>query len=97
MLLPTTKKQLKRRQQCNCLSCLQRPLQVQLEAVWPDLAGRARAEEEYRLSVALLPLRLRVRQSMVVFLQDFFTPAAPPRGVGQASAGVCVVFCMQHV
>ena len=52
-------------------------MQVELEAVRPDGAGKAE-EEEYRLSVALLPLRLRVDQNMVTFLQAFFT--SPDRG-----------------
>lgn len=46
-------------------------LQVELEAVRPD--GAEQAEEEYRLSVALLPLRLRIDQNIVAFLQDFFS------------------------
>ena len=53
-------------------------VQVELEAVRPD--GGSQAEEEYRLSVALLPLRLRIDQNMVAFLQAFFT--APESGTG---------------
>ncbi|KAA6418149.1 MAG: Autophagy-related 2 [Trebouxia sp. A1-2] len=47
-------------------------LQVELEAVKPDGPGSTK-EQEFRLSVALLPLRLRIDQNMVTFLQGFFT------------------------
>lgn len=53
-------------------------MQVELEAVRPDGAGQA--EEEYRLSVALLPLRLRIDQNIVMFLQDFFAASEADRG-----------------
>ena len=53
-------------------------LQVELEAVRPDGAGKA--EEEYRLSVALLPLRLRIDQNMVGFLQAFFAASEASQG-----------------
>ena len=53
-------------------------LQIELEAVRPDGAGQA--EEEYRLAVALLPLRLRIDQNMVVFLQAFFAASEPGMG-----------------
>ena len=53
-------------------------VQVELEAVRPDGAGQA--EEEYRLSVALLPLRLRIDQNIVVFLQGFFPASEADKG-----------------
>lgn len=58
-------------------------VQVELEAVRPDGAGQA--EEEYRLSVALLPLRLRIDQNIVVFLQDFFAASEADRGTEERS------------
>ena len=54
-------------------------MQVGWEAVRPDGPGSSK-EEEYRLSVALLPLRLRIDQNMVTFLQGFFTPSGPDKG-----------------
>jgi len=54
-------------------------LQVELEAVKPDGPGSTK-EEEFRLSVALLPLRLRIDQNMVTFLQGFFTSPNPEHG-----------------
>ena len=54
-------------------------MQVGWEAVRPDGPGSSK-EEEYRLSVALLPLRLRIDQNMVTFLQGFFTPSDPDKG-----------------
>ncbi len=54
-------------------------LQVELEALKPDGPGSTK-EEEFRLSVALLPLRLRIDQNMVTFLQGFFTSANPEHG-----------------
>lgn len=58
-------------------------VQVELEAVRPDGAGQA--EEEYRLSVALLPLRLRIDQNIVVFLQEFFAASEADRGTEERS------------
>ena len=58
-------------------------VQVELEAVRPDSAGPA--EEEYRLSVALLPLRLRIDQNIVVFLQEFFAASEADRGTEERS------------
>ena len=53
-------------------------VEVELEAVRPDGAGQE--DEEYRLSAALLPLRLRIDQNMVTFLQDFFAAPEEDRG-----------------
>lgn len=53
-------------------------VEVELEAVRPDGAGQE--DEEYRLSAALLPLRLRIDQNMVTFLQDFFAAPKEDRG-----------------
>ena len=54
-------------------------MQVELEAVKPDGPGSSK-EEEFRLSVALLPLRLRIDQNIVTFLQGFFTSSNPELG-----------------
>lgn len=61
-------------------------VQVELEAVRPDGAGQA--EEEYRLSVALLPLRLRIDQNIVVFLQGFFAASEADKGTEERSKEV---------
>ena len=58
-------------------------LQVELEAVRPDGAGQA--EEEYRLAVTLLPLRLRIDQNIVLFLQDFIAGSQGDRGTNERS------------
>ena len=58
-------------------------MQVELEAVRPDGAGQA--EEEYRLSVVLLPLRLRIDQNIVTFLQEFFAASEADRGTEESS------------
>ncbi len=54
-----------------------------MEAVKPDGPGSTK-EEEFRLSVALLPLRLRIDQNMVTFLQGFFTSSNPEHGTEEA-------------
>ncbi|KAL3156294.1 hypothetical protein ABBQ32_012565 [Trebouxia sp. C0010 RCD-2024] len=59
--------------------------QVELEAVRPDGAGQA--EEEYRLSAALLPLRLRIDQNIVAFLQDFFSAPEADGGTKERLGG----------
>ncbi len=51
----------------------------------PDGAAKAE-EEEYRLSVALLPLRLRIDQNMVAFLQGFFASPGPDRGNDESTS-----------
>ena len=51
----------------------------------PDGAGSTK-EEEYRLSVALLPLRLRIDQNMVTFLQGFFAPSDPNKGAKETAS-----------
>lgn len=53
-------------------------MEVELEAVRPD--GASQEEAEYRLSAALLPLRLRIDQNIVTFLQDFFAAPEEDRG-----------------
>jgi len=62
-------------------------LQVELEAVKPDGPGSTK-EEEFRLSVALLPLRLRIDQNMVTFLQGFFTSSNPEHGTEEEEGKV---------
>lgn len=54
--------------------------QVELEAVRP---GGDNSGEELRLSAAVLPLRLRVDQAVVEFLQGFFAPPNPDEGDGE--------------
>lgn len=49
----------------------------------PDGAGQE--DEEYRLSAALLPLRLRIDQNIVTFLQDFFAASEADRGTKENS------------
>ncbi len=54
--------------------------QVELEAVRP---GGDSGGEELRLGAAVLPLRLRVDQAVVEFLQGFFAPPNPDEGDGE--------------
>ena len=54
--------------------------QVELEAVRP---GGEEGGEELRLGAAVLPLRLRVDQAVVEFLQAFFAPPNPDEGDGE--------------
>lgn len=54
--------------------------QVELEAVRPGGDGGG---EELRLGAAVLPLRLRVDQAVVEFLQGFFAPPNPDEGDGE--------------
>ncbi|BDA50280.1 probable autophagy-related protein 2 at C-terminar half [Coccomyxa sp. Obi] len=54
--------------------------QVELEAVRP---GGDSGGEELRLGAAVLPLRLRVDQAVVEFLQVFFAPPNPDEGDGE--------------
>ena len=64
----------------------------------PDGASQSQQEEEYRLSVALLPLRLRIDQSMVTFLQSFFATSdtAAKEASADASAGTAVTDTVQE-
>ena len=66
-------------------------LQVELTAVKPDVACKAQQEEEYRLSASLLPLRLRLHQSMISFLQSFFAApvTASANSLQQTPSGTC--------
>lgn len=66
-------------------------LQVELTAVKPDVACKAQQEEEYRLSASLLPLRLRLHQSMISFLQSFFAVpvTASANSPQQKPSGTC--------
>lgn len=54
--------------------------QVELEAVRP---GGGEGAEELRLGAAVLPLRLRIDQAVVEFLQVFFAPPNPDEGDGE--------------
>ena len=53
---------------------------MELEAVRP---GGEEGGEELRLGAAVLPLRLRVDQAVVEFLQGFFAPPNPDEGDGE--------------
>ena len=63
-------------------------LQLELEAVRPDVAGNGQQEEEFRLSMKLLPLRLRLHQSMITFLQGFFASPVPADSPRQKASGM---------
>ena len=74
-------------------------LQMELEAVRPDGLSHSQQEEEYRLSVALLPLRLRIDQTMVAFLQSFFATSdtsATKEAAANASAQTAVTDPVQE-
>lgn len=55
-------------------------MQVELEAVSPSGQDSG---EELRLGAALLPLRMRIDQAIVDFLQVFFAPPNPDEGDGE--------------
>ncbi|KAK9805512.1 hypothetical protein WJX72_002557 [[Myrmecia] bisecta] len=57
--------------------------QAELEAVRPS-AGAGSGAEEYRLHVSLLPLRVRLDQNVVTFLQAFFSDPSARLGPPEA-------------
>eukprot|EP00850_Spirogloea_muscicola_P021760 SM000261S09959 [mRNA] locus=s261:40005:47019:+ [translate_table: standard] len=60
-----------------------RALRLEMEAVRPDQRSLL---EEYRLRVALLPIRLHLDQRHIDFCRDFFAPPPPPAAAGGAAA-----------